>query len=237
MFSLLLSVQWLSHACRSALPQLCTGFSAPTQTNGICKPIIISLRTKVSHHFLGMSCFNRNGYATNTKNNQRYQDTENLIQDTLLSLAQEIFQLYSRRPFPLFQVNQCLHSSPLSFAQIAATGYAVPIETIGTDVIIADIRKFLKSLIEWFFRLKLIWIRAFVFQSINIPFHWCIIVRISCHAHALSHMDGFAEFYKCLWYILWALVTMENQFPFDLRLWIRCFLRCANHRNARVFSA
>ena len=56
----------------------------------LSKSIIISLDAKVSHHFKDMCCFNEEVDNMNTKNNQRYQDTEKLIQDTLLSLAQEI---------------------------------------------------------------------------------------------------------------------------------------------------
>lgn len=65
----------------------------------------------------------------------------------------------------------------------------VSVKTMRTDMIIIDIRKFFHCLAERFLGLKLIQICTFVFQRVEISLHRCVVIRISCFAHALSHRD------------------------------------------------
>ena len=95
-------------------------------------------------------------------------------------------------------------------------------------MVIADIGEFFYALAERFFCLKLIQIGAFVFQRIEIPLHRRVIIWLSRLTHALRHMDGFAEFHICLWCILGTLITVQDQFPFQCRLWIQRFLQCTD---------
>ncbi len=65
-------------------------------------------------------------------------------------------------------------------------------------MVIADIYKFLHCLVESFFCPEFIQIDAFVFQSVKVPLHWCIVIRASGLAHALRYMDGFTELHERL---------------------------------------
>lgn len=74
---------------------------------------------------------------------------------------------------------------------------SITIITVWTNMIIINVCKFFYLLIECFLCCKLIQICAFILQGIEITLHRCIVVRISCFAHALCHIYRFAEFGKC----------------------------------------
>jgi len=79
---------------------------------------------------------------------------------------------------------------------------SITIITVWTNMIIINVCKFFYLLIECFLCCKLIQICAFILQGIEITLHRCIVVRISCFAHALCHIYRFAEFGKCFGRIL-----------------------------------
>lgn len=74
---------------------------------------------------------------------------------------------------------------------------SITIITVWTNMIIINVCKFFYLLIECFLCCKLIQICAFILQGIEVTLHRCIVVRISCFAHALCHIYRFAEFGKC----------------------------------------
>lgn len=84
-------------------------------------------------------------------------------------------------------------------------------------MIITDTGKFFYALIECFFCLELIQISTFIFQSVEISLHRRVVIWVSRLAHALRHMDRFAELYKCLGCVLGTLVTVQDQFFFQCR--------------------
>ena len=79
---------------------------------------------------------------------------------------------------------------------------SITIITVWTNMIIINVCKFFYLLIECFLCCKLIQICAFILQGIEVTLHRCIVVRISCFAHALCHIYRFAEFGKCFGRIL-----------------------------------
>lgn len=79
---------------------------------------------------------------------------------------------------------------------------SITIITVWTNMIIINVCKFFYLLIECLLCCKLIQICAFILQGIEITLHRCIVVRISCFAHALCHIYRFAEFGKCFGRIL-----------------------------------
>ena len=79
---------------------------------------------------------------------------------------------------------------------------SVTIITVWTNMIIINVCKFFYLLIECFLCCKLIQICSFILQGIEVTLHRCIVVRISCFAHALCHIYRFAEFGKCFGRIL-----------------------------------
>ena len=99
-------------------------------------------------------------------------------------------------------------------------------------MVVCDIGKLFHRLIQRLLCLELVQIDAFIFQCVKIPFHRSVIVRWSCFAHTLAHMDGFTEFHKGLWRILGALIAVEDQFFFDLRLWFQRFLQSSDSKAA-----
>lgn len=68
----------------------------------------------------------------------------------------------------------------------------------GTDLVIRDISEFFHRLIQRLLCLKLVRIKTFIFQCVEMPFHRGIVVGTSCFAHTLDYMDGFAEFHEGL---------------------------------------
>lgn len=95
-------------------------------------------------------------------------------------------------------------------------------------MVIVDICKFFHRLIKFFFCSKLIQIGTFIFQSVKVSLHWCIVTGASCFAHALCHMDRFAKSNKCLRCILRTLVTVQNEPTLNYRLRIQGFLQCTD---------
>ena len=79
-----------------------------------------------------------------------------------------------------------------------------------------------------FLGLKLIQIFTFFFQRVEISLPRCVVIRISCFAHALRHVHGFAVFLKCFWCIPGSLIAVQDQPPFDCRLRIKRFQQCAD---------
>ena len=79
---------------------------------------------------------------------------------------------------------------------------SITIITVWTNMIIINVCKFFYLLIECFLCCKFIQICAFILQGIEVTLHRCIVVRISCVAHALCHIYRFAEFGKCFGRIL-----------------------------------
>ena len=65
-------------------------------------------------------------------------------------------------------------------------------------MIVGGISEFLHNPVQLLLRLKFIQVGAFIFKSVEGSLHWRIVIWISGLAHALGHMDGFAELYECL---------------------------------------
>lgn len=78
-------------------------------------------------------------------------------------------------------------------------------------MVVGNIGKFLYGLVQFIFRPKFIEVGTFVLQGVEVPFHRGIVVWVSGFAHALGHMDGFAEFYKSLRCVLAPLVAVQDQ--------------------------
>ena len=73
----------------------------------------------------------------------------------------------------------------------------VSIIGMGPYMVVDDIGEFLHCLVHLRLRPEFIQIGAFVLQSVEVPFHRCIVVWVSCFAHALGHASGFTEFHEC----------------------------------------
>ncbi len=78
-------------------------------------------------------------------------------------------------------------------------------------MVVGDISEFLHGLVQLILRPEFIEVGALVLQGIEVPLHWRIVVWISGFAHALGHMDGFAELYESLRCILAPLVAVQDQ--------------------------
>lgn len=77
-------------------------------------------------------------------------------------------------------------------------GRAVAVITVRAYMVVGGISEFLHNPVQLLLRLKFIQVGAFIFKSVEVSLHWRIVVWISGLAHALGHMDGFAELYECL---------------------------------------
>ncbi len=75
---------------------------------------------------------------------------------------------------------------------------AVAIIAVWPDMVVDGIGEFLYSLVQFLLRPEFIQVGAFVLQGVEVPLHWRIIVWVSGFAHALGHMDRFAELYESL---------------------------------------
>ena len=69
-------------------------------------------------------------------------------------------------------------------------------------MIVGNICEFLDSLIKRFFRSEFIQVYALIFQCVEIALHRCVVIWVTCLAHALRHIYGFTEFDKCFRRIL-----------------------------------
>ena len=66
-------------------------------------------------------------------------------------------------------------------------GGLVPVVGMGAHMVIRGIGEFLHCLVHLLLRPEFIQIGAFVLQSVEVPFHRCVVVWVSGFAHALSH--------------------------------------------------
>ena len=69
-------------------------------------------------------------------------------------------------------------------------------------MVVKHISEFLHGSVQLFFRPEFIEVGTFVLKGVEVPPHRCIVIWVSSFAHALGHMDRFAEFYKSLRCIL-----------------------------------
>ena len=74
-------------------------------------------------------------------------------------------------------------------------------------------------------------IYLFIFQSIKISFHWCIVIWIACLAHALCDAVFLTEFSKSLRCILTSLITMQDNICADKSLTVQSFLQGSDGKN------
>ena len=74
-------------------------------------------------------------------------------------------------------------------------------------------------------------IYLFIFQSIKIPFHLCIVIWIACLAHALCDAVFLTEFSKSLRCILTSLITMQDNICADKSLTVQSFLQGSDGKN------
>jgi hypothetical protein len=95
-------------------------------------------------------------------------------------------------------------------------------------MVVSCISKFFYGLVQIILRPEFVQVGAFVFQSVEVPFHWRIVVWVPCFAHALGHVGGFAELYECLRCILAPLVAVQDQAALCRILGIQCFLQSAH---------
>ena len=102
-----------------------------------------------------------------------------------------------------FRLSLCCHSCLVwcAIAVIAVRAYMV----------VSSISKFLHGPVKFLFRPEFIDVGTFVLQGVEVPFHWRIVIWVPCFAHALGHVDGFAELYECLRCILASLVAVQDQ--------------------------
>lgn len=104
---------------------------------------------------------------------------------------------------------------------------AVAVIAVRAYMVVRDISEFLHGLVQFLICSEFIELGTFILQGIEVPFHWRIVVGVSGFAHALYHMDGFAEFYECLRCILAPLVAVQEQASHCQMLGIQCLLQGA----------
>ena len=95
-------------------------------------------------------------------------------------------------------------------------------------MVVSDISEFIHRAAQFFFRPEPIQVGAFIFQGVEISLHRRIVVWVSGFAHALSHVDGFAELCKSLRCILASLVAVQDQAVLCRMLRIQRFPQDAN---------
>ena len=104
---------------------------------------------------------------------------------------------------------------------------AVAVIAVRAYMVVRDISEFLHGLVQFLLCPELIEFGTFILQGVEVPFHWRIVVWVSGFAHALCHMDGFAEFYESLRCILAPLVAVQDQASLCRMLGIQCLLQGA----------
>ena len=104
---------------------------------------------------------------------------------------------------------------------------AVAVIAVRAYMVVRDISEFLHGLVQFLICSEFIELGTFILQGVEVPFHWRIVVGVSGFAHALYHMDGFAEFYECLRCILAPLVAVQEQASLCQMLGIQCLLQSA----------
>ena len=65
-------------------------------------------------------------------------------------------------------------------------------------MVVGGISEFFHGLVQLLLRAEFIEVGTLVLQGVEVPLHWRIIVWVSGFAHALGHMDRFAELYESL---------------------------------------
>ena len=78
-------------------------------------------------------------------------------------------------------------------------------------MVVSDVSEFLHCAVQFFFRPEPMQVGAFILQGVEVSLHRRIVVWVSGFAHALSHVDRFAELYKSLRCILAPLVAVQDQ--------------------------
>ncbi len=82
---------------------------------------------------------------------------------------------------------------------------------MGAQMVVSDVSEFLHCAVQFFFRPEPMQVGAFILQGVEVSLHRRIVVWVSGFAHALSHVDRFAELYKSLRCILAPLVAVQDQ--------------------------
>lgn len=95
-------------------------------------------------------------------------------------------------------------------------------------MVVSGISEFLHGPVQLHLRSEFIEVGTFILQCVKVPFHWRIVVWVSGFAHALGHMDGFAELYESLRCILAPLVAVQDQAALCRMLEIQCLLQGAD---------
>lgn len=104
---------------------------------------------------------------------------------------------------------------------------AVAVIAVRAYMVVRDIGEFLHGLVQFLICSEFIELGTFILQGVEVPFHWRIVVWVSGFAHALCHMDVFAEFYESLRCILAPLVAVQEQASLCRMLGIQCLLQGA----------
>lgn len=60
-------------------------------------------------------------------------------------------------------------------------------------MVVSDVSEFLHCAVQFFFRPEPMQVGAFILQGVEVSLHRRIVVWVSGFAHALSHVDRFAE--------------------------------------------
>ncbi len=82
---------------------------------------------------------------------------------------------------------------------------------MGAQMVVSDVSEFLHCAVQFFFRPEPMQVGAFILQGVEVSLHRRIVVWVPGFAHALSHVDRFAELYKSLRCILTPLVAVQDQ--------------------------
>lgn len=85
-------------------------------------------------------------------------------------------------------------------------------------MIVSDIRKLLDCRVQFRLCFILMLIDQFVFQRVEIPLHWRIVVWTPCFAHALCDGHVLTVFHEILRCVLASLIRMQDQYAFYRRL-------------------
>ena len=105
---------------------------------------------------------------------------------------------------------------------------AVTVIAVRAYMVVGGVGEFLHCSVQLLLRPEVIQVGAFVLQGVDVSFHRCIVVWVSCLTHALGHMDRFAKLYEILRCILASLVTVQDQALFCRALCLQCLLQGAD---------
>lgn len=65
-------------------------------------------------------------------------------------------------------------------------------------MVVGDIDKFLYCPVQFFLCPESLQVGTSILQHVEMPLHRRVVIWVSSLAHALGHMDRFAELYECL---------------------------------------